>query len=267
MRKSFALHGALLAVGWMILVSGSVIGQQTEVAERGIAFEEVKRLLTAGDTFEAIEYVNGQGVPETVAERYSHLVKDFYWKDKALPNIVTFARAGIQYCLTKAQEMQEDDAQKALQLRVYARVISYNLASFAWPGWDEEGIVITERDLVEGLDAARLNVRLTTELREGPEKLANAYWVLGAQLLAAANYDDAIAAFESCKAKAQEAEALGLELLARGYMGIAKIVEGQASDEGRALLDDAIQGLDEMGTEDSEFFISQLRTALNVFER
>ncbi len=258
---------AVVAFVCAALVFSSAVGQQTEVAERGIVFEKVKRLLAESDTFRAIEYVNQQGIPETVAERYSHLVKDFYWKDKALDDVVTFARAGIQYCLTKAQEMLEEDAERAANLRVYARVISYNLGSFAWPGWNEEGVVVSDSDLAAGLDAARLNVRLTTELGEGPDKMANAYWVLGAQLLAAGEYADALDAFGSCGAKAREAGAPGLELLASGYTGITKIVEGQASHEGKAMLDDAIQGLDEIGTEDSEFFSSQLRTALNVFQR
>ena len=114
-----------------------------------------------------------------------------------------------------------------------------------------------------GLDAARLNVRLATELSEGPAKLANAQWVLGAQLLAAGEYAGAVEAFRQCEAKGAEAQDRSLELLGSGYAGVAMTIAGQ--EEGQALLDAAIEGFQELGTEDSEFFVQQLRTALKVF--
>jgi hypothetical protein len=257
------LRCAVLASVVVFVLAAGVAGQQTEVAERAIVFGDVKALLEEADTFKAIEYLNEQGSPEVVAERYAELVTDFYWRDKALERVVTFARAGIQYCLTKSQELAPENAETARKLRFYARAISYNLASFAWSGWNEEGIVVTDRDLAAGLDAAMLNVRLTTELGGGPEKLANAYWVLGAQLLAGGDYAGAAEAFQQCETEGVKAEDLSLELLGSGYRGIAMIAGGQG--EGQSLLDGAIEGFEELDTEDSEFFIGQLNTALRVF--
>lgn len=263
MVRHCTVCGLLLTAACLVMFTGSASGQQTEVAERAIVFGEVKELLEEADTFEAIEYVNQQGSPEVVAERYSDLVKDFYWRDKALQRAVTFARAGIQYCLTKAQELQQDDAEAARKLRVYARAISYNLASFAWPGWAEEGILVSASDLAAGLDAARLTLRLTTELTEEPDKLANAYWVLGAQLLAAGDHADAVEAFQRCETEGVKAEDPNLELLGSGYKGIAMILDGET--DGQSILDAAIEGFGELDTEDSPFFIDQLNTALRVF--
>ncbi len=263
MARIVTLRGATLAMACVVAVAGGAAGQQTEVAERAIVFGEVKALLEEADTFKAIEYINEQGDPETVAERYSDLAMDFYWRDKALEHVVTFSRAGIQYCLTKAQELAEEQVETATKLRVYARIISYNLASFAWPGWDEEGIVVTEGDMWAGLDAAKLNMRLTTELGEGPEKLSNAHWVLGAQLLAAGDYDGAVKAFQDCEAKGVEAADRASELLGSGYKGLAMMAGGEA--EGRGLLDGALEGFRELNTEDSQFFIDQLNTAMRVF--
>jgi hypothetical protein len=263
MARGFGHWCALVVAACVLMVTGRTVAQQTEVAERAIVFGEVKKLLEEADTFKAIEYVNQQGLPEVVAERYAELVTDFYWRDKALERVVTFARAGIQYCLTKAQELNREDVETARKLQIFARVISYNLASFAWPGWDEEGIVVSDRALAAGLDAARLNLRLTTELGEGPEKLSNAYWVLGAQLLAAGDHAGAVEAFGQCEAKGAEAEDHSLELLGSGYKGIAMIVGGQPA--GRELLEAAVAGFEELDTEDSPFFIDQLNTAMKVF--
>ncbi len=226
-------------------------------------FQNVKSLMGSSDSYQAISYINNLGEPDSVAEIYSRLVNDFYWKEKNLPHVIIMARAGIQYCLTKSDELKMPEPILAREIKKKARIISYNLASFSWPGWDEKGINIGHSDIIIGLDAARLNLRLVKELNEDDGKLSVAYWGIGAQLIAVQKYDEAIETFESSKEHARLAgEQMG-QLLADGYIGITKIISGE--EEGNELLGQAIKELEKLDNEDANFFIEQFNTALNVF--
>lgn len=265
MKKQLRVYIYLVAIIGIIFSTHTTGGQPMDDSERTRVLTEVKKFLQESDTFEAIEFINSQGEPELVAKRYLGLVMDFYWKERSLSEVIFFARAGIQYSLTKAQELAEEDPKAAAELRSVAKAMAYNLASFTWPGWNEEGIVISPSDLLVGLDAARLNLRLAIQLKKGPVPLFNAYWVLGAQYLAAAQYDEAILAFASAKKKTDEANDNASKLMNLGYIGMAKIMEGSQKVEGEKQLDEAIEELKKLNTEDAQFYINQLKTSLEVF--
>lgn len=254
----------VLAAGLSTVV---LADEKKEDPERSRILKQVKVLLNEADSYKAIEFMSKQGEPLAVAKRYSDLVNDFYWKEKALPDAVTFARAGIQYSLIKSQELLATDVKKANEVRDVARVISYNLASYTWPGWDEKGIVITEADMLVGLEAAKLNLRLVKELELGLMSLSAASWAVGAMHIALEQYDDAINAFESSREDALLEEAREFELLNAGYIGIAKILKGPMKPEGERELHNAKEKLEKLDTEDSKFFAKQLETTLEVFTR
>ena len=235
--------------------------------DRAKVFKRVKTLLRKNDTFRTIEFVNGLGDPLSVAKKYSELVMDLYWKEHSVKDIIIIARAGIQYCLTMAQKSKKGTSKKAVQLRSIAKVMAYNLASFTWPGWNEKGIHISQSDLDVGLDAAKLNLRLARELKRGTMPLSMAHWVLGAQYMAAGKYDKAIKSFVSSRNKARAGKNRMSEWLADGYIGVAKIVRGRQKISGKRQLDKAMEGLKKIKTEDSKFYIRQLKTALKVFKR
>ena len=148
-------------------------------------------------------------------------------------------------------------------MKVSARRISYNLASFTWPGWGEKDLLITPADIEVGLDAARLNVRLVGELNEGDTPHSIAYWGLGAQLIAVQKYDEALKAFKKSKDYAHNAGEKLSELLADGYIGITMIVSGDES--GQEILGETIKKLNAIGSEDALYFVEQFNTAMNVF--
>ncbi|KPK68457.1 hypothetical protein AMJ82_08165 [candidate division TA06 bacterium SM23_40] len=226
---------------------------------------DVRTLLREGDSYEAIELIHKVGEPAAVADSYLELVKHLYWKERALPEVVTIARAGIQYCLTRAQDVPEGESELAATLRGTAKALAYNLASFTWPGWEEEGIVITPPDLMVGLDAAKLNLRLARELGREPSVLSAAHWALGAQYVAAGKYDEAMNAFSTAEQKAREAEDDASVFMNLGYLGIARILEGSGRKEGEKQLKEAVEGLKKLNTEDSRFFADQLKSVLGVF--
>jgi len=250
-----------------ILSVQALADEKKDDPERARILAQVKQLLQDADSYKAIEFISKQGEPLEVSKRYSDLVNDFYWKEKALPHVVTLARAGIHYSLIKSQELVDSDLLKANEVRDVARVISYNLASYTWPGWDEEGIVITEGDLAVGLEAAKLNLRLVEELELGLMSQSMANWGLGAMHMALRQYDEAISAFESSMEDALLDEAREFELMNLGYIGIAKILNGSTRDEGQTQLDEAVAELEKLGTEDSDHFLGQLKTSLKVFAR
>jgi tetratricopeptide (TPR) repeat protein len=241
------------------------LGADKNDAQRADVLRKVRVLFEDGDSFQAIQFLSALGEPKVVAERYEDVVKDLYWKERAIPPMVTVARAGIQYCLTKAQEVEKEDPELAVHLRSSAKTNAYNLASFTWPGWEEKGIVLSEADLVAGLDAARLNLRLAIELDKGALRVSMAHWALGAQLMAAGRHEEAVEAFTLSREKAHAALDKLYEMLALGYVGVAKILSGSQRADGEKDLETAMEELREFKGEDGQFCINQLETAMRVF--
>jgi len=253
-----------LLVSMSIFLLGSVsMGQEADDSKRAEIFKNVGELTEKYDFMRAVAFVQGLGDPLEVSGAYENLVLDFYWKGRSVSNVIGFARSGLQFCLTEADRIKQEDPEKATALKTSARRISYNLASFTWPGWDEKDLILTPDDIAIGLDAARLNIRLVDELNEGEVAHSIAYWSLGAQLMAVQKYDEAIEAFEKSKQYARDGGEKLNVLLADGYIGITMVISGK--EAGRDQLGEAIKKLNEIGSDDALFFVEQFNTVLNVF--
>lgn len=260
--KNILLKSILIVLS-SLLIANCTFADDKDDANRKEIFNNTKSLLISSDSYQATGFINSLGEPDSVAEYYSFLVERFYWQEKNLPNVIILAQGGIHYCLLKSAELRMDQPEQAMKLKKKARVISYNLASFCWPGWVEEGINIGHENIITGLDAAMLNIRLVKELNEGNLEHAYAYWIYGAQLLALQKYDEAIGAFRlSGEYAADENDRLN-KLLAEGYVAITKIASGDS--DGRKLLGDTIEALNKMDNDDARYFIGQFNTALGVF--
>jgi tetratricopeptide (TPR) repeat protein len=243
------------------------LAQQEPDPERLETAAAAKKMIEENDSYGAIEMIQGKGDFNEIAQRYEFLVRDLYWQEKAIHAIVPIARAGIQYCLTKADELAEKDAAAAEKMVDYAKIISYNLSSFTWPGWDEKDIVITEEALVAGLEAAMLNVRLVERLGANPAQLSNSYWAIGAQYLAMKEYSKAKKAFESAVTYAQQAGGKGAELMNNGYIAMSGILAGTDKEKAQADFDKTVKALQDIGTDDSKFFANQLVSVLKFFSK
>jgi len=247
----------------MVISGGAVTAQQVDAARMEIA-TNTRDLIESQDIYAAIEYIQESGDFKVITARYHNLIFDLYWQEKALFAMVPVAQAGIQYALTKAREFDSEDSVLAGKMRSFVKMWSFNLASFTWPGWQEEGIVITEADRKAGLQAAQLNVRICKELGEGPEPVASAYWILGAHLLSAGIYDEAIAAFQSAVLYAQEADDRTTEQMNLGYSALASILSGDKDDAPKAF-SKSVKKLMNIDTEDSRFYADQLEQMLEFF--
>lgn len=147
----------------------------------------------------------------------------------------------------------------------------YNVAAFAWAGWDEPGIQIGPY----ALSAGRRDGKRCLEVRQDPAHqdakfgvtLEMAWWVIGAQALAVGDFSEAHTAFT---AAAKAARAAGeSDRLERGYLALthdlATPFHPVAADQFQAVVAeyDPQSGV-EPGEHDV-FFRDQLLTAQRVF--
>ena len=176
--------------------------------------DRILQLLREQDSSAAVEFAFANADALAAVTALDELMRDLYWKQKDLPAAVAIGRAAAQHALTSATAFASANADLAIGLRGMAKTFYYNLASFTWRGWGEEGIVITPSDEAIGLDAALANLRLAVELNKGDLPLSRARWMLGAQQISAKIYDDAAASFQKAAEHALAAKEQGEALLA-----------------------------------------------------
>jgi hypothetical protein len=211
------------------------------------------------DSFAAIEFLNHQNDPLAVLETYNELAGHVYNELKNVPLMVVLACAGIQYGLLRAAA--ETDSGAAAEIKGRVKAIAYNLAANTWPGWDDPGIVITRSDSAIGLDAARANLRLGRELERGDLPMSRAYWMLGAQLIAAQRYDDAQRAFADAARLAASAGEPAEGVLAKGFSALVDVLQGGADAPLNALKAQLVD------FEHGAMFVGQIDSARRVFSR
>ncbi|MEX0783949.1 MAG: hypothetical protein WD557_15010 [Dehalococcoidia bacterium] len=201
----------------------------------------------------AVRRIEADGLHEEVAWRYDEAVRELYWKAKDLPGAISIGRAGIAHCLRRMDEASEPGARDFFGTR--AKAMAFNVASFSWPGWAEQGIVPSDADLAAGMDAAKLNLRLAEELSKPADRVEDARWLLGAHLLAAGDVVGALREFEQSGPERRP--------LYRGYALVAEIALGRDGADVR--FDDLVARLREDRDDDSSAHADQLATARRVF--
>jgi hypothetical protein len=195
-----------------------------------------------------------------IAQRYADVAQALYREHRNVTQMLAVAKAGIAYCLGAAERAAAKDPAAAAMLKTKAKVIAYNAAANSWPGWGDEGIVITQSHIEEASGLAARSLDLVEDLKLGHRQLGTSQWLVGALHLAAGRSDDAVAALT----RAREAYAAGgeraSELLALGYLALAR--RGQGTPERhRAGLEEICQQLQKDGSPQAMAFVNQLRTA------
>ena len=169
------------------------------------------------------------------------------------------ARALIQHTLSLAERRPA----LAAEYKAQALPLTFNFASFTWPGWGEGNVAhdLDDRHRRLGMEAAQLNVALHEELTTPPARRKNGYWVLGIHHLADGTHDAARDAFSTSRDLAATAGLEDSRAMAQGWIHFTNILAGK--DESAALAD-IDTSLRKMG-DDGTYYADQYATAMAVF--
>jgi RNA polymerase sigma factor (sigma-70 family) len=227
------------------------------------AAETVLQLLETKDSFQAIAFLTQGNDPAAVMKQFNDVTMDLYWKHKNLFAVICIARAGTQYALAHAAELDATDASQAMDLRLSAKILCYNLASFTWQGWDEPGIMIDASERMVGLDAAKTNLRLAQALKRGDLPLSRDYWMLASHELTAGRRDEAVGLYGESARLAAAANSRSEELLAIAFTRMVDLLSHPQNADAIVALD-AIKSQLQAETDGPEY-VRQVETALRVF--
>ena len=261
-------HFALAVTAAVSLVAiDSSSGEEPTANEQPAWLQATLKTWTEEDSSAAFAQLEGSGTPGEVAERYGILAQYLFNDRKDLAAMILASRAGIHFNLTRASALDATDKTAAADHRGHAKAIAYNLGANCWPGWSDPGISITTTEREIGLDAARLNFRLAMELRRPAEPRAHAHWLLGAQLLAAGQFDAAAAEFAASGRQFAEADKPIEEQMAVAYEQLTRRVQQVSDAARREQLTGSLAALEALDNDDARFYAAQIRTAEKVFAK
>lgn len=252
----------LIACLLFVLVSLPISAAPRSEAYR-LSKQEALRRLTTEDSQAVVQYITASGDSIHAVNVFMLVTRDLYWKSKNLTLAIVLGQAGVQFGLTEAQRLTGTNPSRARKLRSSAKTLAYDLSSFCWPGWDEEGITISSVYLSYGQDLARLNLRLAEELEMGNVTKSRAYWLIGAHYLAIKQFERARRSFVEGSKFSAGSDANEAELLMRGYIYLADLLKNQKNKKLRREYESVIDELKQ--TREGVYFSEQLETAEYVF--
>lgn len=223
---------------------------------------DILSLCATKDRVAGIEHVARQPAARNPARTFQEVMRHYYWKLKDLPAAIAFGQAGAHFALFSAIQADETDPALAHQLRSTAKGIYYDLASFAWPGWDEPGIAISAGDLAIGLDAARANLRLGHELNKGDLALSRAFWMRAGHEMCTEDLDAARQSYHNAARHAHAAGSKADQLLCEGFVRLTELLDATISGPDPEL-DSILEHLKPL--ENGPEFSNQILTARRVF--
>ena len=262
MKSSFVLIALLVFSLTPSSDEGRIMAQEnnpTVEAMRTLAQATMTELSDNGSA-SALEFLEAQEDKRLVLEVCEALMPHYYWQEKNLELSLLFGRTGVR--LGNELATASEDPVEVDQLRTHVKIICYNIASFSWPGWDESGITITPEQVTEGSAAARRNLQLAIDLEKPALPTSRAWWLLGAHLLTAGEFQESAAAFDKAAELAASVKKRDEQLLSKAFrqLAIIQILPESGKDEQRMYA-----YLEELGgMEDGEFFTNQVETARQV---
>jgi hypothetical protein len=211
---------------------------------------------------EAVSVVTSCGDPLEAGRAFSELGKKLYRERKNVTAMIAIGEAGVAFCLRKANNAARTET--ATSLKKLARTIAFNTATNCWPGWGDDGIRIDQSHLQSGLTLAGLCRELVDELHLGQRARGGADWLIGALKLAAGRPSEALPDFERARRTFEVAGDTPYELMARGYIALARNADPISASVGAGDFATALQALRNEGSKDALFFVEQLVVAERI---
>lgn len=263
MLKSSALSPllryAILTLLYMVLGTAKA----ATMVDYNRAKDQAFVVMSQNDSQKAIDLVIKMNTADDAMKIFMLMTQDLYWQSKDLAAALLIGRAGIQFGLAEARQAQSKDPARAYSLSSQAQILAYDLSSYCWHGWREEGINIPAVFQVYGQDLAKTNLRLNLELRKGNLSMSHAWWLIGAHQLAIGQYERARKGFVEATKFAMAAQTRETELLLKGYLYLAEMLQEPDNSQLVQEFEFVLNALDE--SREGEFFRDQLETAHAVF--
>lgn len=219
--------------------------------------EKLTAAIRKGAAADAVVLLSLEPDSAAGASAMSAAVTALYRDHRDVANMVLAAHVGATWCLGQAALQVEAGAATELMRR--ARAMCFNAAANCWPGWADEGAEIDDADVAAGLGLAAMCRALSQELALGPEAQGTSHWLVGALELARGDTVAARAAFaEAARAYAALGAQAPQTAMVRGY-------DALAAKDGVAL-NEALERLHGLGTDEARFFAEQIRKAGQVFD-
>lgn len=212
-----------------------------------------REAVRGGKWTEAEALILESGSSLEISRAFHAVAKGIYWKDKNLGHARAMLEEGIAYALAEAASDELKSAAKAM---------SFDLASFCWPGWDEPGIEISDEDIAAGIEAADRNLALAIELKKGDGPMANAYFIVGAYQLTGRHFTDALISFTHFRSHAVSGKDVPSTRLADGYIALTQWLNGDPDGEESFVA--ITDRLNSSCNENEVYFAQQLKSAAKI---
>lgn len=218
---------------------------------------DIIEILEKSDSYTAITAILGMDDARERVKLFSETARYLYWEEKDLVHSIALGRAGIIHALhsSEASNLKTDEFESL------AKTIAYNVASYTWAGWNEEGIKIDELARIYGKEAANLNLRLAIDLQKPDVAVSRAFWMAGAHELDEGDLETAGKMFQQGIEYANSAgdDGIGDAKLGRAYLALINRLQTNDSSD----WNDALSTFE--GDEHEKFFIDQMVTAWKVY--
>ncbi len=217
---------------------------------------DVQKAFAAGGVESVATWAEAEANPVKANERYDEAIKFIYWKKKNVSAGISLAQRAAEFSETKWRACKKS-GDLANKLRAWQKTHLYNLASFAWPGWNDTERPVNAAQRKFGYLAAKQNLKLAIELKKPALKIGMAHWLVGAHELTAGEYKPAANSFVAYRGLANRANNNEHAVLADGYLAIAGLQTG--AEHAEIEFSRAVEGLEKLDTKDAKFFAQQLR--------
>lgn len=189
--------------------------------------------------------------PDELKQAARNVRKTFYWEKKDLATYVVVTK----HLLATAIENHKKGGECAKEFGSRVLGLGYDLASMTWPGWDEDGIDVTEELRKMGLEASKLIVVFGTEQGIPDKSLHDLYWMLGAHLLTDGNLQGTREAWEKALELHPHNDGLGM----KAWIQLSRSIESGNQSELETLLE-KLEASDKPLPDTA----AQIRTVMNV---